>query len=255
MFLFFIRRRTGDELFRAYVVDDEPNVLENLTGNPLFIDCGYKIAGSSTDPIEAMNEIKRIIPDVVFTDLKMPGLSGVELMEQLRERGAECEFVIISAHGDFEASRRFFKMKGFDYLTKPVSDEELQSLLGRLSGRIAGKKASLSTHGGTSSPELNRIIAFLEKSLEEKHTLESLSEKFDINATYICHLFSVNLGTTFVSYMTKLRMETAADLLKGTRKSVKEIAGICGYDYLYFVQVFKKYHACTPTAFREGRGE
>jgi len=238
-------------LYRAYFVDDESHVLEKLTGNPAFMECGYQTVGFSADPVKAASEIKRLSPDVVFTDLKMPGLSGVELMEQLRTSGVKCEFVIISAYGEFEAARHFYNMKGFDYLTKPVSDDDLQTLLGRLSGRLADKRSLPVATDITGSPELNNILAYLKENLSKRHTLESLSEKFDIHITYICDLFSNRLGTTFRSYMTRLRMEAAAGLLKNTDKSVKEIAGLCGYDYLYFVQVFRKYYACSPTTFRE----
>jgi two-component system response regulator YesN len=60
------------------------------------------------------------------------------------------------------------------------------------------------------------------------------------------------MGTTFVAYTTKVRMDEAARLLKETQKNVKEIAALCGYhDYFYFCRVFREYHSCTPTAFRE----
>jgi AraC-like DNA-binding protein len=46
-------------------------------------------------------------------------------------------------------------------------------------------------------------------------------------------------------------MEAAAKLLKNTTKNLKEVAWLCGYEYYYFVRVFKEYYHCTPTAFRE----
>ena len=241
-------------MYRAYFVDDEPHALNTLTENPLFYDCGYQTVGSTTNPKKALVEIKKLNPDVVFTDLKMPRLTGIELMEHLRNKGAQCEFVIISAYGDFDSARSFYNMKGFDYLTKPVSNDNLITLLKKLSGRLAGSRTEQAAMAlNTLSPELEKITTYLKENLTEKHTLESLSERFDTNYTYICDLFSTYLGTTFVSYLTKLRMDAAAEYLKDKNKSVKETAALCGYDYLYFIQVFKKYHACTPTAYREGR--
>jgi two-component system response regulator YesN len=249
----------GNNMYRAYFIDDEPAVLENLIKNPLFNNCGYVVIGFSSNPQQAIGDIRKLNPDVVFTDLKMPGLTGVELMEKLRDCGSDCEFVIISAYGEFESTRRFFKNKGFDYLLKPVSDEDLQTLLDNLSGRLAGKKnASGATNetivSSTGSPELDNVIAYLKSNLAVRYSLEYLSGKFGMHTTYICDLFSNNLGTTYSSYMTRLRMQAAAGLLKETSKNVKEIAKLCGYEYLYFVQVFKKYYACTPTMFRNERG-
>ena len=239
-------------MYRAYFVDDEPHALERLTGSPLLNSHGYQVVGFSTDPNKALNEIKKLNPDVIFTDLKMPELTGVELVELLREKGADCEFVIISAYPEFDASRRFFTKKGFDYLVKPISDDDLRILLEKLTARLAGKREKTAGGESTTSPELNDMLAYLKENLAAKHNLESLSDKFKTNSTYICELFSNYLGTTFVSYMTKLRMEAAAAFLKDKDRSVKEIAKLCGYDYLYFVQVFKKFYACSPTAYREG---
>ena len=240
-------------MYRAYVVDDEPLILESFVNTPVFAESGYLVVGSSTDPFQASKEIRKAMPDVVFTDLKMPGWSGLELMNDLIVSGVDCEFVIVSAYGEFEESRSFFKMKGFDYIIKPVSGHDLQDLLYRLSGKLAGKKETHDMVDGTPSPELNMILADLRENFAARQTLEALSTKYKINQNYICHLFTRHLGTTFVSYMTMLRMNEAARLLKGTQKSVKEIAGLCGYhDYFYFCRVFRDYYRCAPTVFREG---
>lgn len=238
-------------MYRAYFVDDEPHALKRLTESHLLNDCGYQVIGSSTSPVLALDEIRKLNPDVVFTDLKMPDMSGVELMEKLRGKGAEYEFVIISAFGEYNAIRNFFQQKGFDYLLKPVLDDDLQTLLEKLSGRLASKRAAPGLIDSPSA-ELNSMIIYLKENLSAKHTLESLSKQFETNYTYICDLFASNLGTTFSSYLTKLRMEAAAEFLKDKSINVKEIAGLCGYEYLYFVKVFKKYYACSPTSYREG---
>jgi YesN/AraC family two-component response regulator len=217
----------------------------------VFLEYGYQTVGSSTSPLKAEKEIIKKSPDVVFTDLRMPKVTGIELMERLQQKGVACEFVIISAYGEFEASRSFFTSGGFDYLTKPVWDDDLQNLLNRLSEKITGKVRVPATVVKTPSPELNEIMVYIKNNLTAKHTLESLGERFKIHHTYICDLFSNHLETTFTAYMTKLRMETAAELLKTTPKSAKEIAFMCGCDYVYFLQSFKKYYSCTPTAFRE----
>ena len=238
-------------MHRAFFVDDEPLVLKLFMSMPMFLECGYINEGHSTNPVEAVKIIKEKNPDVVFTDLKMPGLSGVEMMEELKRGGYGGEFVVISAYGEFKETRRFFKMGGFDYLIKPVSEHDLETLLEKLSGKLAGKKGAAPATE-TPSPELNRITAYLHSHVGLKHTLEAIGEKFGLKPNYICNLFSRYLDTTFVAYMTGLRMEKAAELLKTTRKPVKEIAALCGYqDYFYFCRVFRDAYRCPPTKYRE----
>jgi len=240
-------------LHRAFYVDDEPLVLETFMKKPLFLENGFFNVGHSYDPFEAIKIIADTQPDVVFTDLKMPMCNGVEMMNKLRQSGYNGEFVIISAYREFEEARLFFKMDGFDYLVKPVSDSELLVLLEKLTNKLYSKKMEVKQIKKTPSPELNDIIEFLHKNMKDKHTLESVCTEFMFKPNYVCKLFSRYLSTTFTTYCTSIKMEEAAILLRTTQKSVKEISYICGYqDYFYFCRVFREIHSCTPSAFREG---
>jgi two-component system response regulator YesN len=236
----------------VFFVDDELLVLELFMKKPAFLECGFVNIGFSINPAEAVKTIVEAQPDVVFTDLKMPGLSGVELMAELKHNGYTGEFVVVSAYREFEEARRFFTMDGFDYLTKPVSEPDLLDLLEKLSSKLSDKKKETESLKETPSPELNKITAYLHKHLAEKHTLESISREFDMKPNYICKLFSRHLGTTFTTFLTNIRMEEAATLLIITQKTVKDISHLCGYkDYFYFCRVFREMYSCTPSVYRE----
>ncbi|MCL2702779.1 MAG: response regulator [Defluviitaleaceae bacterium] len=238
-------------MYRVFFIDDEPLVLESFMTSPVFLECGFINTGHSVNPHAAAELIKETQPDVVFTDLKMPGLNGVELMAELKRSGYTGEFVIVSAYKEFEEARRFFMTDGFDYIIKPVSEQDLQALLEKLSYKLADKKGETSREE-TPSPELNIIAAYLRNNITAKHTLESTGMRFNLKPNFICNLFSRHLGTTFTAYMTNIRMEEASSLLKATKKTVKEIAALCGYhDYFYFCRVFRDTYSCTPTAYRE----
>jgi two-component system response regulator YesN len=215
-------------MYRAFFVDDEWLVLQHFMDSPVFMGCGFINDGHSINPFEAVAKVKETNPDVVFTDLKMPGLNGVELMETLKREGYDGEFVIISAYSEFEESRRFFKMGGYDYLIKPVSEEELQTLLIALSEKLAYKKGGVLSPK-TPSDELNRILAYLYANLGLKHTLKSVGEKYDVKPNYLSNLFTRHLNTTFVACLQHIRMETAASLLRTTQLSIRSISTCCGY--------------------------
>ena len=239
-------------MYNAYFVDDDSLIVETFMSSPVFLECGYINAGHSTNPFDAVKEIKNVQPDAVFTDLKMPEMNGVELMNELKRAGFGGEFVVISAYREFEESRKFFLTGGFDYLNKPVSDEDLQTLLEKLSRKLTLNKTGADASKETPSPELNKITAYLHGNVAVKHSLESVSEKFELKPNYICNLFARYLKTTFVAYLTGIRMEEAALLLKTTHKSVKEISARCGYqDYFYFCRVFKEVYTSTTTEYRE----
>lgn len=232
-----------------YLVDDEPLILETLSSKMRFLECGFQIVGASPDPVLAMEEIKELRPHVVITDLKMPVLTGIQLMEELKSCGCASEFVILSAYNEFKDVRRFFTGHGFDYVVKPVSDEDLVALLRKLSDKLGNIDPK--TDAITPSGDLNEILRYLREHYAMKHSLESLGQKYDINPTMICNLFAKHLQTTFIAYITEIRMEKAEKMLLTSTKSVKEIATLCGYnDYFYFCRVFREQRQTTPTKFR-----
>ncbi len=237
-------------MYNVYLVDDEPLVLEDMKTSIPWQEYAFGIAGASTDPLAAREEILALQPEAVFTDIRMPTLSGLELIGTLREAGMECEFVLISAHESFEYARQLILHGGFDYLIKPVERIQYDTLLPRLLARLEQRyprKGLISTP----SPELNDILRHLHRNLSQKHSLGELADAFNFSTGHICHLFTKHLGTTFSAYLTALRMETAARLLQGTTKPVKVIAAETGYeDYFYFCRVFRETYAMPPTRYR-----
>ena len=244
---------TWIEMYRVYLVDDEALILSDMERSIPWYEHDFQLAGSSTDPRLALHEIFLLKPDAVFTDIKMPGMSGFELVRALREKELECEVVIVSAYEDFDYARQAIQLEGFDYLIKPVEATQFAQLLDRLRKRLERRYPHRNLPA-TQSAELNAIIQHLNAGLKEKSSLSQLAARFNISPNYICGLFSRHLGTTYSAYLTKIRMELAARLLSTTDKPVKEIAMESGYDdYFYFCRVFREFHSVTPTRYRQGR--
>jgi len=236
-------------MYKAYLVDDEPLALKQLLRKPTFNECGFEIIGNTTDIETAIREIKALSPDVVFSDLEMPCIDGIQLMEKLIANGCRAEFVIMCVFTEISEVRRHFISSEFDYLVKPVNPQDLKAVLERVSDKVA--HMPLKELFITPSTKLNEILSYLQEYLAMKHTLESIGEKWNLNPNTVCNLFAKHLNTTFTAYLTGLRVKHAEDLLKTTVKSIKEIAYLSGYnDYFYFCRVFKEAHDCTPTEFR-----
>ncbi|MCL2096201.1 MAG: helix-turn-helix domain-containing protein [Oscillospiraceae bacterium] len=239
------------DINKIYIVDDEQIVIDQFWARRrFFFESGFEICGASTNSLTAVGEIRSMRPDVVFSDLKMPGLNGAELMDEISRDVLKPLFVIISAHGDYKYIRKFFLTRGFDYLLKPVTDCELIDLLNRLAEKLNCAQPVIERQ--TPSAKLDEILYYLNERPGINHSLDFVAERFKINRSTLCALFSKHLKTTFSSYINELRMERARTLLSSTDKLVKEIAVHCGFsDALYFTRVFHKTHNISPTRFRE----
>jgi two-component system response regulator YesN len=99
---------------------------------------------------------------------------------------------------------------------------------------------------------ISDIINYIKDNYNENITLYNLSEKFNINQSYLSQLFKNETGVNFIKHLTNYRMSKACSLLLQTDMSINDIAQEVGYDdYLYFRKVFKKVNNMTPTEYRE----
>lgn len=241
-------------MYRVYLVDDEPLMIESIIRTVQWAENGFEVVGSNTSAEDAANEILSVKPELVFCDLKMPDMDGISMMKYLRENGAVCEFIMLSAFGEFEASRSFFRLDGLDYLLKPLETQEAELVLEQVSRRLA-KKNNLTPSTAfmqTQAGPFDELITYVSENYNKKHTLSTLSGRFNISPSYICSLFAKHYESTLTIFLTNLRMDAAAQMLVGTDKALKEIAIDCGYsDYFYFCRVFKGHFLLSPTEYRQ----
>ncbi len=121
-------------MLKVLLVDDEPVILEGLTVMIDWEQEGLKIVGTASDGMEAFQMIRQLSPDIVITDIKMPRMTGLELLERVREKGNKSvAFIVLTGFDDFSYARRALKLEAIDYLLKPVEKKELLGALKKAS--------------------------------------------------------------------------------------------------------------------------
>lgn len=143
------------------------------------------------------------------------------------------------------------------------SYEQLVQSFGDVLEMLAELQALVVRHCGSGEahpPEsknrtFNQILQYVTGHYREDLSLQSLSEQFFMNPSYISQLFKKEVGETFVGYMSRLRIAHACEMLEeGREYSIQEIAETIGYsDYFYFARLFKKTTGKTPTQYRDER--
>jgi YesN/AraC family two-component response regulator len=242
-------------MYGIYIVDDEKLVVNDLINSIPWLENGFEVIGSNTNALTAITEITAKKPDVVCSDLKMPACDGIELIRRIKENGVDTEFVMLSAYEDFKASREFFLMGGIDYILKPLDINNAALILEKLSRKLASKNNQSPTvqFVPSQSKSFDDIVTYVTSNFSSKHTLKDLSEKFNMNQTYICDLFSKQYDSTLTIFVTNLRMKEADRLILETDTPFKEIALFCGYpNYYHFCKVFKTHFGRSPSQHRGG---
>lgn len=243
-------------MYQVYLVDDDKLILDEMLTSVPWLDNGFEVAGYATNPLQAVKEIRELHPDVVFCDLKMPVMDGNELIRSVKENGCEAEFVMVSAYDCFENVREFFQQSGFDYILKPVKEEDMRMVLEELNNRLSQKTGEnnheMPKETLTNNPNFNKLILYVNEHFTENITLELLADMFGFTRNYICRLFQKNYNKSLTVYITELRMKFAKKLLLEDQKQIKDVAISCGYsDYHHFFKVFKKYYGLSPKEMQE----
>ena len=156
---------------RVLVVDDEPNARDALA--ELLADEGHDTRAAA-DGAEALELLEDYDPDVVLTDLKMPGVDGIELIERGRTLAPHAAFIVMTAFGTVETAVAAIKRGAENYLTKPLDMDTVSALVGRamsraqLSREAARLREQVDTRlsiGGVvgSHPSMQRLLKMVEQ--------------------------------------------------------------------------------------------
>lgn len=125
-------------------------------------------------------------------------------------------------------------------------------MLGRLKSEIISAKAAGNETAAYSNTAFMKLMNYIGQNYKKDISLKSAGEALHMNPSYVSQLFKKEAGTTFVHYITQLRMEDAVTLLSTTKMSVLDIAMEVGFnDYFYFLKTFKKFTGKTPSRYRE----
>ena len=141
------------------VVDDDERAVE------IFHDklqhSGYQVQTALSGE-EALGQLNRFKPDIIITDLKMPGMSGLDLLARVREHMPETEVIVVTGHEDMSTAVAAMKAGAFDYMVKPVDLKEVDSLVARclreqeLNRQVAATEAPAEEPGGLGDQVVGR---------------------------------------------------------------------------------------------------
>ena len=125
------------------VVDDEPLQCDILK---IILDADKHETYTAASGADALRLAASLLPDVILTDLKMPGMDGIELLERLPEEPFKPPIIIMTAHGTISSAVEAVKKGAFDYLTKPLQKDPLLLTVRRAADRARLLKENLHLH-------------------------------------------------------------------------------------------------------------
>lgn len=154
------------------LVDDESDIREVLS-LPLS-DLGYRVSEAATGS-QALEIFRAIQPAIVLTDIKMPGMDGIELLQKIKHENPETEVIMITGHGDMELAIRSLKNDATDFISKPINVDALEIAVQRAKDKIITRE------------KLQEYTESLEKLVHEKTELQSHLASLGLMIASISH--------------------------------------------------------------------
>jgi len=347
-------------VLKLLVIDDEHVVREGLKTIIDWEKYGYYVCGEGTDGRDGLKKIRTLQPDLVLVDIKMPGLSGIEVIKETRkeEKGFGTKFIILTGYSDFEYAQKAIQLQARSYLLKPIDEDELIETIIRIRQEIErdsklkkirenevtnitnikelydaiddgdfekldivftemeeffkqghitiedikefcvqcfmeikdkftfnyyDKKEEITPNEvvikninnrkslhelleyikdemitissilceNSSEHAIRRIINYINTNYYKDLKVETLGEIFHYNSAYLGKLFKNYTKQSFNTYLDKVRIEKAKELLLGSDLKVYQVSEKVGYRNIdYFYTKFRKYEKLSPNQYK-----
>ncbi len=351
-------------MIRLAVFDDEFVVVEGVKAILKKMGLNYEVVGTANDGLSALDVIKKVQPKVIMTDIRMPGIDGLEMIKRAKQINPDAVFIVISGFQEFEYARTALDLGVIGYIDKPITKDKIRDILKKAEGQIQEEKhysekekeqlerlhhlteeitkkiqcnksedidtsvkealrildilySDLDTYksesyklicsllgvffDGHASYEVNqhfpsyknlelthskqevnrymfaiaesmikkmealkvgshnqtilKVLGYIAENYAEDFGLNELADMVKVTPSYLSQLFKEEVGTSFIKYLTKFRINKAKELLLQGEK-VANVSHAVGYsNYRYFCEIFKRYEGKTPSEYKGARRE
>lgn len=251
-------------MYRILIADDEP--IERMVVCKIIQE-NFKDqleVFQAVNGREALEIFKKQACQIAILDIEMPGITGLEAAEKIREQDKNCSIIFLTAFDYFTYAKKAITVKALDYLLKPSSDEEVIAAIEEAIHLADEKnneempKAAQEDEPDSEKMEHARmsmvqelILEFIKAHYMNDISLQDAAQAMNYSDAYFCKLFKECFDKSFTSYLAEFRIKKAKQLLEDITINVKEVSGKVGYrDSNYFAKVFKRIEGVTPSEYR-----
>lgn len=239
-----------NRLYRVMIIDDEESARKLMRAGIRWEDFNMEVVGEAASGIEAINVIDDYKPDLVFVDISMPFMNGIEFTETVTDRYPDLIIIIMTAFDEFEYARKCVSLPVFEYMLKPMVRDEVGKVLLRARERLDrinesytdDDRADTETDFDQEPDSMEKIRKYLEENFTDSTlNLAFAARHFGFSSSYLSRKFKQDTGKNFVEYLTELRMNKAIRLAKSNMKMYRTAAEVGIPDPNYFGRCFKKH--------------
>lgn len=262
-------------MYKVVIIDDEPIIVEGISKVVPWQKYGCQVVGTAGNGQEGLDVIRQCRPDIVFSDISMPGMDGLSMIAALRVEYPDMCISILTGFRDFDFAQKAIRLGVRRFLLKPSNMEEiveaLEAMVDSLNKRDAalGNGASKSeatetgaaddgaeeeTEGTAGSFIVKNALRYIEEHYNQRISLSEVADKTYVSQWHLSKLLNGHTGKSFSELLNHVRIEKSKELLKNPSLRISDISEEVGFlDVAHFSRVFKKLEQVSPNEFRNCR--
>ncbi len=238
------------EKLRVVLIDDESIIVEGLRKVVKWDKYNCEVVGTASDARSGAQLIREVRPDILFTDICMPGQNGLTMLAGLRSEFPEMQVTVLTGYRDFSYAQEAIRLGVTRFLLKPSKMSEIDEAMTAMTGKIGAKETS-STDQNTGSFIVNQAVAYMEKHYAEKIALQDVADICYVSQWHLSKLLNKYAGQSFYDILNRIRVDAAKELLRDPSLRVGDIAIMVGYtDTAHFAKIFKKLTGSSANEYR-----
>ena len=248
---------------RAVIVEDEMRARRLIRNLLQAVDPLTQIVGECANGQEGLEIICEKLPDVVFADIRMPEMSGLEMIRLLKQKRVHTEFVMLTGYSDFQYAKESIDLGVSGYILKPVTYEDISRELAKIYTKLGGSNPGLRIEKDFSFPAVHEIerrctnilvkraIRYVNEHMRAPCRLAQTARELVVSPEHLSRVFHLETGMKYTDYVRLVKIDYAMLLLRKTQLKVQEISLMAGMENdKYFHNIFKETAGVTPKRYR-----
>lgn len=241
-------------MLKVVIIDDEPIIVEGLTRLVPWGKYQCTVVASAYNGKEGLETIRREKPDILFSDIAMPGLDGLKMIAALKVEFPDMQICILTGYRDFDYCQQAIRLGVSRFLLKPSNMNELEEAVEAMSSVLLKKRPQqeeLPEENAAGSFIVKNALQYMEEHYQEKFSLSLVAEKTFVSQWHLSKLLNKQEGKNFSEILNQIRIAHARELLKNPVYRIADISEMVGFtDVAHFSRVFKKIQGISANEYR-----
>ena len=207
-------------MYRVVIIDDEPIIVQGLSLTIPWGDYGCEIVGTAGSGEEGLELVRRVKPDILFSDIAMPGMSGLQMIAALRSELPHMLITILTGYRDFDYAQTAIRLGVSRFLLKPTNLEEIKEAIHFMTGEL--RRDAKSTVGEEEAREeegtllredsascfiVRNAVQYIDEHYAEKLTLTELADKMYVSQWHLSKLLNRHMKKSFSDLLNEVRIQ------------------------------------------------